>query len=173
MAAEAKSVSQGKILGNFQALDPIYKGINNFILLPEQAPGVPVVPALNIGLYSRHVGATTALFIKEGANPERDITTAVKAGKGSTVLPSGIILKWGRETIIGANKPIVYGAVIGNFPTNTLWAMATPNQAPANTGNSAKDWILLTQNYANTGFNVHRDYYQGADVDFVWLAIGY
>ena len=94
-AGDTKAASQPLILDNFQYLNNLVLGINNFIVLPEQAPGVPVVPALTLGLYTRHVGASTALFIGNSAGAEVDITTSLNAIPGWCRLPCGLVMKWG------------------------------------------------------------------------------
>lgn len=94
------STSQGDILGNFQALDPVVNGIISF---PATAPA-PVIPAGIDALYGAIPTAApltglNELFIKKQIPAAPDITfpmtAALFANDGYTYLPSGILIKWG------------------------------------------------------------------------------
>jgi len=169
--AEAKKVSQPKILNNFQLLAPLVGGLNNVILFSQQAV-VPAVGATQVGIYNELVGGANTLKVKNGANAPVDILTAIKAANGTCALPCGIILKWGSGVIAAgsADEPKLFGA-LGNF--NAIYnVFLSVDSTPTNNAYDGRDWILETTALAITGFNVHRNYYIGAQVNFKWLAIG-
>lgn len=95
LPGDAKSVSQGQILDNFQYLNDLVLGKNNFILLERQTVA-PAIAATQVGLYNLVSGAVNTLVIKDGANAPIDILTAIKAANGACTLPCGIKMAWGK-----------------------------------------------------------------------------
>lgn len=94
------SVSQGQILGNFQALDPIVNGNINF---PPTSP-FPTVPGGDDALFGAIPTAApltglNELFITKQIPAASPITFPMTAASfnqtGYTYLPSGILIKWG------------------------------------------------------------------------------
>lgn len=109
LPGDAKSVSQGQILDNFTYLNDLVLGKNNFIILPEQA-AAPATTATQMALYTKHVGAKPAMFLRElSSGTEVDFTTASKAASGWCRLPCGIVLLW-------FNVGSVTNGVTYNFP---------------------------------------------------------
>jgi hypothetical protein len=118
-ATDRFPISQGQLLTNFTALNTIF-GINhvalnaaadagkhNFCQFPEQgaAPGT----AANEGaIYTKNAatGTTEAFFQRESSGTELQLTgingTNVAAA-GGTLLPSGLIIKWGTATVSNGN----------------------------------------------------------------------
>jgi hypothetical protein len=111
---DAKSVSQGQILDNFTYLNDLVLGKNNFIILPEQA-AAPATTATQMALYTKHVGAKPAMFLRElSSGTEVDFTTAGKTDPGWCKLPCGIIMKWGQVGLSNAgSQPVVYPVAAG------------------------------------------------------------
>jgi hypothetical protein len=133
---DAKATSQGQILANFQHLNDLVLGINNFILLPEQA-AAPATAATQMALYTKHVGADTAMFIRNHTSgAEVDITTAGKTTTGWCVLPCGIIVKWGTSAAVhgtgggkSINLAVAPAPVINTVLAVTLTATDSDSQA--------------------------------------------
>lgn len=110
LPGDAKSVSQGQILDNFQYLNDLVLGKNNFILLERQTVA-PAIAATQVGLYNLVSGAVNTLVIKDGANAPIDILTAGKANPGWCRLPCGILMKWGQVGLSNAgSQPVTYPA---------------------------------------------------------------
>jgi hypothetical protein len=99
------SQSQVDILNNFQELNNVYLGVNNYISLPRQAVA-PAAAANQISMYTQDVGGVTSLFIlpETGAGAAVNITTALKAANGWCRLPCGIQLVWGSVPVNGHNN---------------------------------------------------------------------
>jgi hypothetical protein len=129
-ATDQINVSQGDILANFTALDPIFNGINNFISFPGLG-GTPTFSAGNDGLYNINYATTSLneLFVhKQTAAGTANIpmtasilsTVAAPAANATswTYLPSGILLRWGQGSgtgtvtyTIGAPGPAFNGII--------------------------------------------------------------
>lgn len=109
LPGDAKSVSQGQILDNFQYLNDLVLGVNNFIILPEQA-AAPATTATQMAIYTKHVGAKPAMFLRElSSGTEVDFTTAGKADPGWCRLPCGILMKWGQVGLSNVgSQPVTY-----------------------------------------------------------------
>lgn len=100
MGSDPVNQSQMAIQGNFQALDPIFNGINNFLELPIQG-SAPATSATRVALYSK-TGITTnqELFFRRISNGvEIDFTGSGQSANGWSRLPSGLIIKWGSATV--------------------------------------------------------------------------
>ena len=107
------SISQGDLLGNFQALQTLIDvnhvdfadadmGKHKWVSLPQQA-GAPGTTNTELALYTAisPTSGTPELFIQRPANGAFiNFTEAVGAPNGWTRLPSAILLKWGSA---GAN----------------------------------------------------------------------
>lgn len=94
LATDKKSKSQADIKENFTLLEDTYNGINEKLVLKEQAAS-PATAANQMALYTKDVAGITAMFIRpEGSGTEVDFTTAVKANNGWCKLPCGIIFLW-------------------------------------------------------------------------------
>lgn len=108
------STSQGQILANFQALNNIATQTAPYLLFPEQG-SAPVTPVDTVALYSvQGLNSVAELsfqresssgpginFTQYGQN--QDATSLGTNGQGGyTILPSGIVLKWGSWTMTGS-----------------------------------------------------------------------
>jgi hypothetical protein len=106
LANEQLSVSQGLIRTNFQLLGPCVGGIFN-----QQAAAGLGTAATELAIYNRVIGAANQLcFRRAGVAPggaeivftDFINTVAAPNNDGSTVLPSGVMIKWGRRSIAAA-----------------------------------------------------------------------
>lgn len=156
---DAKSVSQGQILDNFLYLNDLVLGKNKFILFTPEQPAAPATGALEMSLYTKHVGAVPAMFINSTVGGEVNFTTAEKAPAGYCVLPCGIKMYWNYITINNGVTNHNY-ATLGGFPAFS--AVYTASVAPVFgvnlqysinvTGLSATTLSLYTQNAALNGY---------------------
>lgn len=169
LATDQISVSQGDILGNFQALGPLVNGI---IEMPPQLVAPPFTPGNNT-LYSL-LYATTGLnevFLRNAAGVSFPITAQINTGvTGWTYLPSGMKILWSRSTILAGNSTATVSFAIATFPGFTTSALGISitriNNATAN------NFIMLESN-TNTQFVARRSTSNtGSSDQFAWIAIG-
>jgi hypothetical protein len=93
-------ISQGDILNNFMALNPIYNGINNFIVLPVQG-ATPTTSSSQVSLFSANDSSSNPqLFYGPPSTATAvNITGSGQATNGWARLPSNILFKWGTITV--------------------------------------------------------------------------
>jgi len=122
--------SQNDLLQNFQAIksgfdenhyafDTGDEGKHKYVSLPEQV-AAPTVAVNERAIYSKQSTLTNVaeLFTrKENNGTEIEFTARLGATPGWTILPSGIILKWGAETKTGAQTVVL--PVAANIPVYT------------------------------------------------------
>ncbi len=89
-------ISQADIQGNFQALDPIFNGINNFLKLPVQG-SAPTTSASQVALYSANDGFGSPQLFYEAPSSAFvvNLTGSGQATNGWARLPSRVLIKWG------------------------------------------------------------------------------
>lgn len=101
-AADKLSVSQGDIQGNFIAINT-YFGVDHADFgdadaghhyFTVGAAPTPPVDETQAGIYAATVDAKAELYINKNTE-QVPFTKALKAAKGYTYLPSGVILQWG------------------------------------------------------------------------------
>ena len=154
------------------------EGKHNRVTFPPQGAD-PVLVADEMALYTKLIGGNPALFLSDFNTASIvNFTSATKANTGTMTLPSGIIVKWGRNT-----TPVIpnEGQQTVNFTTpfpNAIYTIyATVSVVGGSPLNSAaNDRYARIYNYDTTQFsvvtfilNVPRNY---ASQDYVWLAIG-
>lgn len=106
-ATDQLSVSQGQLLGNFQALNFFGNGIGIF----NQQGSDPITSATQLGLYVKlGIDSNPQFFIERELGSlltplVYNITGRVASTTGYTQLPSGILIKWGQSnaSLLGAN----------------------------------------------------------------------
>lgn len=115
-ATDRLSVSQADIQGNFQALNNVFNGLNNFITLPVQL-SAPTTSATQMALYTQTSAVTSKpeMVIERDTNGTKIEFTTIQpsfsvpgpAGSvaGWTRLPSGLVIKWGKQ-IMNTVNPI-------------------------------------------------------------------
>jgi len=157
------SQSQSDILGNFTAIktlvdinhvtfDAADQGKHSFIQFPVQNP-VPTTGAGEVGLYcqtSALTGIPELVFSHQSAGTTYEFTSAVKNETGYTMLPSGIIFKWGSGTVDANTTATVTfsnGAGIPDY-TTVYNVQVTRIGATGSTG------ILYYQSYTTTTLTV-------------------
>jgi hypothetical protein len=111
LATDQADVSQGDIQGNFQALDPIFNGINNFIILPAQGSN-PTTSSSQVTLFSKNDASSNPQLFYGGPSSVSpvNLTGSGQATNGWARLPSNILIKWGTV----------------NVPINTLATVTLP-----------------------------------------------
>ena len=174
------SVSQGDIFDNFEAI--------GFMMAPggsgagtggyskfTTASGDPTAIADTMLMYAKD-GVTSGkpeLWIERssasGILPSIiNFTEAIKATDGSTVLPSGIMIKWGAAS--ATNGPTQHVYTTGQFPTNTLSVQITERSAVASVHNYLK--VLAFTQSGVTVSSITSSNNAGTS-DYYYLAIGY
>jgi hypothetical protein len=108
---DAQDTSQADILNNFIALDPIYNGVNNFIILPVQG-STPTTSSTQLSLFSANDSSSNLqLFLGPiSTGTPINLTGSGQATNGWARLPSNILIKWGTT----------------NVPVNTLTTVSFP-----------------------------------------------
>lgn len=132
--------------------------------------GSGAVPATNFGLY-----ATAAAMLLRNAGTNYDITTLTNSiagggeGQGSVTLPSGLIIKFGKNHGSGTGVDTI--VFTNAFPTGQLAAFVSvistnlPAIVNADVYNLAINQIRVkATNYAGTAYST---------ASYYWLAIGY
>lgn len=187
LSGQTLGVTQPLIRNNFSTIDTAFtvdhvsygtsgQGKHNQVTFPQQS-SEPSFSSSEIGLYNFLVTANE-LYVKKGSNDGVPFTKSTKqafsgGGVGETYLPSGIILKWGKQTA-GANQLTTVTYSTG-FPNNIIGIQLT--QITKSETFSAKSpqltviqRIVPTLTPDNFQFVVNNN---GAAVDFMWLAIGF
>ena len=114
--------SQPLILGNFQDIgtgfnlnhvafnNGVDTGKHKFLQMPVQA-SAPTTNATEMGLYTKTSTRTLQpeMFVRRQTNgTEIEFTGCLAATNGWTILPSGILLKWGQQAIAATPQVITY-----------------------------------------------------------------
>lgn len=157
LATDQLSQSQLDIQGNFQALDPIFNGINNFLLLPIQG-SAPATSGTQVALYSK-TGITTnqELFFRRISNgAEIDFTGSLQATDGWSRLPSGILIKWGTATVTRNALTTVTFPTAGTIPAFAATYMVSAVQTfAAGPTLSNLNCFISAGNFTTTNFQVY------------------
>lgn len=109
-ATDRPNNSQPLLLANFAAIDTVVsvnhvtfddpsgdQGKHKFVSFPEQAAS-PATAVNEVALFSQQSTYSTEAELairKENSGDVVEFTAAGKAGTGWTILPSGILIKWG------------------------------------------------------------------------------
>lgn len=185
-ASDSLSQSQADLLENFATISALLgvdhvispwtspatgnQGKHNKVTLPEQSSD-PTTAANEMALYTKAVSGVTQLFLApEGAGTVRDITSKSWSGsQGSTTLPSGLIIKWGKGTasaggFLDVNFTTPFNTIYTCYATNSL-AVGASGLAVGSRIYTYSNAVLRISTYlTNTGtvgaYDVH------------WFAIG-
>jgi len=184
-ATDPKNVSQGDIQGNFQAIktlidinhktfdDATNQGKHSQVTLPESAAD-PETAINEIALYTKEsvISGNSGLFLRnENFGAIVELTNAIKASPGYTILPSGIIMAWGTGTIASGSANSAVNTFHTAFPTAVLSLQLTPYNVQ--TG-AAQDYVMNAYTVTAASFYVNRNgSYTGTTAYFYYLAIGY
>jgi len=174
IATDRLKDSQPQLLGNFQAIGAIAGNGNpnsallsaaagfNFLYMPVQgAQPNFIATTTNIWTQLNNIVALgntnqRELFIRTdtantAANQGIPITSAGRAVKGWTWLPSGILLQWGRTNVLvaGANNNAATGGFAIPFPNACLNVQLTPEGNNLVDQNTAMyvDAVLTVNNF--------------------------
>lgn len=158
--------------GTFGAAD---QGKHFKVSLPEQSDS-PGTDANEMALYTKEVGTATQMFLqREGLaamGVDIDFTSLdTTTANGSTQLPSGIQLKFGRETTTGGTKVITYTTP---FPTGIITAYATVTKLSSSL--PLQPSIVTVAGISAsiiTIFSFNMSGVSNSGISFHWLAIGY
>lgn len=177
--------SQPQILGNFTALatildpdngtiklvkqlGPIALGANSINLHTQDLPGAPI-PALAA---APEGGPEIYITRSDGINTFNiPITASSPFTDGYAYLPSGLILKWGRDTatnLADFDTPYISGNDIPEFKA-VLNVQLTLLNNIAN--NATINFLSATS--TTTDLHVYLNNPAAVDLDFFYLAIGY
>lgn len=178
-ATDLVSQSQDDILNNFTAIktlvdinhvtfDAVGEGKHAFVQFPVQSP-VPTTGAGEVGLYSQTsaiTGNPELVFAPESAATTYEFTSATKNSTGFTMLPSGIIIKWGTGTV-GANTTAVatFDAAAGVPAFTTVYNVQVTRQ-----GTTGETGVLYYQSYTTADVTVFNT--ADAAKTFFYIAIG-
>ena len=189
LATDIKAKSQADIAGNFTQLNTYltvnHSGLNdaagllgkhNFVSFPIQAAG-PVTVANECALFSKTVGAESALFFKGQSSVagtgEVNFTTALKTADGWTRLPSGILLKWGRGAANGSTVTAFPLDILTIPPFNEIYQVIISTEGNGGAGNHDYMAYLTAKAVANiTVYGSARTINAARDGHFEYLAIG-
>ena len=176
-ANQFQSTSQPLIQQNFISLAPFQEGVANFPLVAD-----PVTTSTSIALYAKAVAGVPQLFIRQASSGAiTNITSAIAANAGETVLPSGIKIKWGRGLTpatgtIGILTFTFAGLGLTNF-TNIFSFQATAASATSPVITNENQSVARVNSYSTTGATV-ATIRIGAiggnpnSANFTWFAIG-
>ncbi len=120
--------SQPQILGNFQEINTAFnvnhvgfnvadEGKHKFLQMPRQG-AAPTTAATDIGLFSL-VGANSLVselnFRRQADGEVIPFTEGLIATPGWTILPCGLVVKWG-TIVIGAGAYLATQSIVTNYP---------------------------------------------------------
>lgn len=176
------SISQGDLLGNFIALNT-WMGVNHylptnlanggkhmFVSLPTQSAD-PATAGSELAIYSKiGTGGVPQIFWRQQSNGTvtefTGATVVTSAGptrtQGQTVLPSGVMIKWGVVTTSSVGSSAI------TYQGTAFAAVSPLTYSLTMTILNASSGIVIT-NYGNSGFNYTNT---TAVVTFFYQAIG-
>lgn len=153
-ASDRISETQGPIRQNFITINDAFdvnhgeyntgdQGKHKFITFPVQNPA-PTITYPDVGLYSfanALTGKNELYYVNSNNTPSSvPFTASSYTGVGWSLLPSGILLKWGQTTAIGVGATLLYTIPSGSsstgpafaFPGGILHVQLTPLSGAAN-----------------------------------------
>jgi hypothetical protein len=186
-ASDVPATSQGQLLANFQTLQTYLNlnhdnivggtGKHKFVTLPVQGVD-PATAAGEMALYTKNVTGVPHLFLRpQNSVAAIDMTTQFLGNEnGWALLPGGLILKWGKQSVgLSGDNIFAYpvGATIPVFSTVfTAQVSVWRNINPAND----VDVAIRITDFSNPVqlriYGSHRTTTGAASTTFTWLAIG-
>lgn len=151
------SQSQMDIQGNFQALYPIFMGVNNYLYLPVQGSD-PTTSASQVALYCKTgIEGTPQLFFRNASSGAVfEATGTLAASNGWSFLPSGMLIKWGTATVTRGILNTVSFPVGGTIPVfQNLWNVQVTQTFAAGPTLSNLNSFLSAGNYLIGSFQVY------------------
>jgi hypothetical protein len=187
LANESKNTSQPRIRNNFNVLQSFLAlnhedpdtgtGKHSFVTLPTHA--VPATAAGEVALFSQVStlsGLQELAIRRENNGVSYELTSSLNTENGWARLPSGLILKWGKQLVsISGNGVVVYpvAATIPVF-TTVIHAQATVfyDLIPGNDVDAAIRITDFSNPLQLRVYGSHR-FSAGANATtFCWLALG-
>lgn len=168
-ATDQLNVSQSDILNNFQALAPFGSG---YALLANTTP-TPGTDATHVALYAQLVSGALQLFFERESNATPiNFTSFLGALNGGTVLPSGIIIKWGFVSGAAGSQTVVFPTLTDIPAFTTIFFIVT---SPRGGASPNADVAATITNQAASNFVVNltkRTAITPLAFDFNYFAIG-
>ena len=177
------SVSQGDLLGDFQAIGSILK-FPAYPVTPGTVTLDSVGAVLPAAMDATHWGMYVAPSVLIAANPPvlwiqfpnvapfgggiSEAATSNYATPGFTTLPSGIIIQWGYSPLTNAGDQAVVFNI--DFPTVALNVTISSTTLPGGGGNGLSSEVVQGSLTVH-GFSVHN--HTGVARNLYYLAIGY
>ena len=159
--------------GDFDAAD---EGKHTHVSLPEQGAS-PTTAADEVALFSRQstlTGVAELAVRKESDGTVNEFTSSTAATNGWTRLPSGILLKWGIQTVSVTGDAYLTYPVAATVPAFTT-VFSAQVSVYVNTVNDSDTAIRVSDVSDATKLRVygsHRYSSGSAATTFTWFAIG-
>jgi len=154
-ATDAQNISQADIQNNFMALDPIFNGINNFILFPVQG-STPTTSGTQLSLFSANdASSNLQLFLGPiSTGTPINLTGSGQATNGWARLPSNILIKWGTTNVnVNTLNTVTFPA--GSIPAfASIFYVSVCQTFAAGPTTSTLNTSVSAGNFATTTFQV-------------------
>lgn len=144
-------------------------GKHKFVTMPEQGSD-PVTAANEMAIYTKAVSGITQMFLRNEGNGAAVNFSGLYTfpggpwalgSQGSTTLPSGLILKWGFNSVTAGSGTISF-ALSGSYPTTLFAVFITPSVVTnATVSVNARTLANFTVNCSTA-----------STTSFYWFAIG-
>jgi hypothetical protein len=179
---DTPAASQPQLLANFQAINTLVnvnhvefddpdQGKHKWVSMPDQAvaPATAAAEVAIFGFTSPETGATELYFRKPSSGDQIPMTESGGTTTGWSMLPSGLLIKWGSATV---NGPGNVDANASGKAFTTLYKVMLSNASDT----VASDTYVAGGTIVGTTFNVacmQRTVANNAvAVTFNWLVIG-
>jgi hypothetical protein len=176
--------SRTQISGNFASIDDAFKidhveynltgqGLHKRVFFVQQSSDVLTPAATDAALYTKAgTGGPTSLFFRPASNATPvEMSYALKATQGYTILPSGIYIQWASGNF-AVNAHDISVGLAKTFPNAVLSMQVTPTKVVSS--NHELDWILNAVATTTSTITVSRSTaHTSQAVPFNLLVIGY
>ena len=178
IAANFSNINTG-FSANHNELTLAGAGKHKYLQMPQQL-AVPVTVATEAGLCAKigaKSGKSELVFTRDGVATEIPFTECKQNPIGWTMLPSGLVMKWGTGTIAGGvlSHPCTFlvGADMRAF-TAAPYSIQLTLSSNTVSGANGWDYVIYVSAFNSLGFTVARvnaGYAAGA-IEYNYLAIG-
>ena len=99
-ATDGANISQSQLLQNFQALDPLFNGVDDFAIILTTLAATPTTSASQVSLFAANDSSSNPqlFYGPPSTGTAVNITGSGQATNGWARLPSNILIKWGTTT---------------------------------------------------------------------------
>lgn len=178
------SVSQDDLLQNFAAIKTLVdvnhvtfsavgEGKHKFVTFPRQG-SAPATAATDLNVYSK-LNANTSqseLYLRRDSGAESPITARQATTNGWSYLASGILIKWGTQSVAHNAQTTITFPVGAGIPVFS--AVYLVHVSPATTfANSPGQVNRIVATVTNTGFDVYASGFASLVISVDYIAIGY